>query len=129
MKENNARYKQYILFAEEDLKSARVLLEEELYNQSCFHSQQVVEKCLKSFVKLEQKIVPKTHNLLELLQICIKFNKNFKSLSEGCKFLGKFYLPTRYPDAMVGFPPEGLPTKQDAGKSLEFAEEMFSFLP
>lgn len=54
-KGNKKRYEEFLIFAEEDLKSARVLLKEGIFNQVCFHSQQVVEKSLKSFIKLRKE--------------------------------------------------------------------------
>ena len=40
----------WFLFAEEDLLMAEIALENEIYNQVCFHSQQGVEKILKGFL-------------------------------------------------------------------------------
>ena len=122
------RYKGFLFFAEEDMKSAKVLFKEEIYNQVCFHCQQVSEKSLKAYIKFKRKIVPKVHNLLELLNICIQCNKSFNTFLEECKFLDKFYIPTRYPEAIVGSLPEGLPTKEDAEKAIKYAEEIFSFV-
>ncbi len=128
MKKNEKRYREFLMFAEEDLKSARVLLKEEIFNQVCFHSQQVAEKSLKSFIKFKKRISPKTHSLLELLNICSQYDKRFSALLDICKFLDKFYIPTRYPDAIVGSLPEGLPSKKDAEKALEIAESIYNFV-
>lgn len=127
-KDNEERYEGFLIFAEEDLKSARVLLKEGIFNQVCFHSQQVVEKSLKSFIKSKKRISPKTHSLLELLNICSQYDKKFKTLLNICKFLDKFYVPTRYPDAIVGSLDEELPNKRDAEKALKSAEIVYNFV-
>ncbi len=38
----------WLIFAEEDLKVAEIVLREGLYNQACFHAQQCAEKALKA---------------------------------------------------------------------------------
>ena len=51
MKNNNHNYIKWIRAAEDDLKLAKVILEEEnFYPAICFHSQQSVEKSLKAFL-------------------------------------------------------------------------------
>lgn len=122
------RHRNYLIFADEDLKSAKVLLKERLYNQVCFHCQQCAEKSLKSFIKLREGIVPRIHGISELLGNCAKHNKEFRVLSEECKFMERFYIPTRYPEAMVGTLPEGLPTQKDAEKAVEYAEIILNFI-
>jgi len=41
--------------------------------------------------------------------------------------LDDFYIPTRYPDAIPGAMPEGLPNAEDAREALEVAEETFKY--
>ncbi len=38
----------WLQYASDDLKSAKVLLAEEVYNITCFHAQQAVEKLFKN---------------------------------------------------------------------------------
>jgi HEPN domain-containing protein len=47
---------------------------------------------------------------------------------EKLEFLDKFYVPTRYPDALPGSLPEGLPNKEDAEKAVESAKEVVDFV-
>jgi len=122
------RYKQFIIFAEEDLRSAGILLKEEIFNQVCFHSQQAAEKSLKSFIKFRRRLVPKIHNLSELLKICQEYEPSFRNMEDGCRYLDRFYIPTRYPEAFVGTLPEGLPTKTEAKTALEYAEDICNFI-
>jgi len=46
--------KRWLTFAQEDLKVAELVLEESIYNQVCFHSQQAGEKALKALI--EEKV-------------------------------------------------------------------------
>jgi len=40
------------------------------------------------------------------------------------QLLDRFYLPTRYPDALPGNFPEGLPTRTDAEEALAVARQV-----
>jgi len=83
----NNRYSHFLLFAQEDLKSAEVLFKEEIFNQACFHSQQAAEKSLKAFIKTRKRTAPKIHNLSELLNICLEYELSFKNLTDYCRYL------------------------------------------
>lgn len=121
-------YSVWLKFAEEDMVSAKALLERKIYNQVCFHSQQAVEKMLKAYLKSKKIMPPKIHSLLELLQMCSEEDDTFSWLQEACRYLSRFYLSARYPDALPGNLPNGLPNKDEARKSLEFAEEVEKFM-
>jgi len=89
-------------FAREDLVLAEVALEKGIYNQTCFHAQQGVEKALKGYLRNQKRSLPKTHALSELLAICRKLDNRFSEIEEGCLKLDRYYIPTRYPDALPG---------------------------
>jgi hypothetical protein len=55
-----------LAYAEDDLRMARLGLEEGIYNQVCFHAQQCVEKCLKALLAKEGGLVPRTHKVDDL---------------------------------------------------------------
>lgn len=123
MKDNN-----WFAFAKQDLKTAEVVLKEEIYNQVCFHCQQAAEKLLKGYLFAKNKEVPKTHFLDELLSLCIQIDGDFEKLREYCAKLDDYYIPTRYPDALPGTLPEGLPEEKDALEALSFAKEIAHFI-
>jgi len=118
--------KRWLTFAQEDLKVAELVLEESIYNQVCFHSQQAGEKALKALIEEKVK-VPKEHRLPKLFKICQELGYNLEKFQENLEFLDKFYTFTRYP-FIVGMLPEGYPTKEDALKALGFAKEIYSFV-
>jgi HEPN domain-containing protein len=45
----------WLIFAREDLRIAELAMNEGLYNQVCFHSEQCVEKVLKAWFAKEGK--------------------------------------------------------------------------
>ena len=115
-------------FAREDLILAEAALERAIDNQACFHAQQGVEKALKGFLRSRQRSVPKTHMLRELLAACQRRDKRFVALKEVCLRLDRYYIPTRYPDALPGMAPEGLPTHRDAQEALDLLREALKWV-
>jgi HEPN domain-containing protein len=98
MRNNN-----WLTFAKDDLKAAHILMRERICNLACFHAQQAAEKILKAYLSAKRGKVPS-------------------------KILDQFYVPTRYPDAMVGSLPNGLPTEKHAQEAIRMAEEIFHFV-
>ncbi len=125
---NKPNFSTWVQFAEEDFLSAKTLLNEGIYNQVCFHSQQAAEKILKAFLKSQRIVPPRIHSLIELLEMCKEKHAEFSALQKGCEYLSRFYIPTRYPDALPGSLPDGLPNLEEAGKSLDFAREIMEFV-
>ncbi len=119
----------WLLYAEDDLKSAQILLKEGIYNQVCFHSQQCIEKALKAFLRDKEQRIPKIHELVELLEMCQQFDPSYGVFLDSCKKVDKYYIPTRYPEALPGSLPEGgLPEKRDAEEAIQMSEKIFGFV-
>jgi HEPN domain-containing protein len=117
----NGAIERWLYFAGEDLKMATLALEAEIYNQVCFHSQQCAEKAIKGLLLFQGKTLPRTHLLGDLLTI---LSPNPFTISLDVQLLDRFYLPTRYPDALPGSLPEGLTTHQDAIEALSVARQV-----
>ncbi|MCD6472604.1 HEPN domain-containing protein [Candidatus Aerophobetes bacterium] len=109
----------WIKFSEEDLRMAELALKEKIYNQVCFHSQQCIEKALKGFINSKEQVCPKTHKLADLLSYLSP--SPFDYLTDIIIPLDRFYIPTRYPDALPGTLPEGLPVEKDVKEAIEVA--------
>ena len=119
----------WLKYAEDDLKSAKVLNKEELYAQVCFHAQQCAEKSLKAYLTKEDQRIPKIHILRDIIDLCKKIDcRIFNQFDDDVLTLDRYYIPTRYPDAVLGSLPEGLPEKVDATEAIEIAERMFGFV-
>jgi len=75
---------------------------------------------------LKGEIYPKSHKLADLLS---KIQDSpFDPLKDEILSLDRFYIPTRYPDALPGTLPEGLPSKEDAGEALNTAKAIFKLI-
>jgi HEPN domain-containing protein len=115
-------------FAEEDRKMADLAFQNAIYNQTCFHCQQEVEKLLKGYLLARTGKYPKSHHLLELLEHCKSVDPQFTELFDECLYLTKYYIPIRYPNAVVGTLPNGLPGKDEAEKTLAIFSQILKFL-
>lgn len=56
-------------FARQDLRIAELAMNEGLYNQVCFHSEQCVEKVLKAWLAEKGKKIPRSHSMADLLTL------------------------------------------------------------
>jgi HEPN domain-containing protein len=110
----------WLYFARDDLEAAKALLQGALYNQACFHAQQCAEKALKALIAERDKSPPRTHAITDLLGVVPP--DVFESLQEQLTSLDVYYIPTRYPDALPGSLPDGLPGREDAVEAVRLAE-------
>jgi HEPN domain-containing protein len=109
----------WLAFAREDLRIAELALQETIFNQTCFHAQQCVEKCLKALIAAAGELLPRTHLLSDLLgHLPLASRSSLAPLEEQVLSLDQFYIPTRYPDALPGSLPQGLPQREHAQVAL-----------
>ena len=115
---------QWLKYAEENLQSAKVLLDSKLYNPCLQNAQQAVEKMLKA-VLVERAIkFKKTHSIGELTRLLTK-NKIIVDLAiEDRELLDSIYLPSKYPLGSVL--PNFEPDKNVCRRSIEIAEKLES---
>ena len=109
----------WLYFAREDIRVAELTFKHQIYNQTCFHAQQCCEKALKAWLIHQGIDPPKKHQLALLLSLSPV--EIFDELRKGIVSLDRFYIPVRYPDAIIGSLPEGLPGKLDAQEAIETA--------
>jgi HEPN domain-containing protein/predicted nucleotidyltransferase len=116
----------WLTFATDDIRMARLAWREEIWSQVCFHAQQCVEKCLKGLLARAGQLLPRTHAVADLWDVQTPDTRMVLSdLEAGLRELDRFYIPTRYPDALPGILPEGLPRREEAEEALAIAEECF----
>lgn len=116
----------WLRFAREDLRMAELALEEDIFNQVCFHSQQSAEKSIKGLLRHQEKIPPRTHLMSDLLQL---LDPNpFDAIRVEVLLLDRFYIPTRYPDALPGTLAEGIPDKEDAEGAIMMARRLIEIV-
>ena len=112
-------------FAQSDLKAARVLFVEGIWNQVCFHSQQCAEKLLKGSLPPEKR--PRSHKIADLIRLA-ELPDLDEQLLQDLLLLDRFYIPSRYPDALPGSLEDGMPSGSDARESLATAKALAKFL-
>ncbi|MBU0630697.1 MAG: HEPN domain-containing protein [Candidatus Margulisbacteria bacterium] len=86
--------------AEEDLGFAsKTLADPDItyYAQICFHFQQAAEKYLKAYIVAFNLEFKKTHDLPELLRLCVEKEPELEALANECELLTDYYIETRYP--------------------------------
>lgn len=90
------------------------------YDAVCFHAQQAVEKYLKTFLQQCGKDFPKTHNLIELLELCLPLDSMFETQRDLLVRLDRYAVRYRYPGESAD--------KTDARSALEAAKIARSFV-
>lgn len=118
----------FLRAAKSDLNSARILLESGEYSNSLYHSQQAIEKILKTMLALKGRFIFKHEVIAEFCSafkntvsrdfIALLQNKGFKLEQEGSSF--------RYPDfsgTVIFDPTEGF-SKADANEGYRAAKEI-----
>lgn len=123
MKEVN----QWLKFSMDDLDSAEIMFKAGKYNMVCFFAHQATEKAIKAFLVSQKHNPPRTHNLVDLVNLSAKYNKSFEDLLPKVRILNQFYIPTRYPTALPGTMALGMPDVKTAEKAMAFANEIFSY--
>lgn len=114
----------WVFFADSDMKLAQKALEESIYHLVCFHAQQAAEKLLKAMLVARGELPPKTHALRELYLRVVKHVPEVEEHFPAFKRFDRYYIPTRYPDALPGSLPEGLPDEDDAKQAIADAEAL-----
>lgn len=108
--------------AEDDLETARILFEQEIYYACVFYCQQAAEKALKALYIFQKKKNTPSHNLISISR---ELNAPEKIVS-ACKKLNPHYIQTRYPDAANAIPKDAY-DDEIAEELLQKAKEVFEW--
>ena len=122
----NEQAERWLAFAREDLRMAELAMAEAIWNQTCFHAQQCVEKILKSWLADCGETPPRTHKLADL--IVLLGDVRLAGFADEVQALDRFYIPTRYPDALPGALPEGLPGEEEARETLVLVRRVMALV-
>ena len=114
----------WLTFAREDLRVAELAVAEDLWNQTCFHAQQCIEKILKAWLADRGETPPRTHKLVDLVMLVGE--SLLAGLADEVRTLDRFYIAIRYPDALPGMLAEGLPGADDAREALVLARQVMA---
>ena len=107
----------------DELNMAEYLLAGRYFRGSCFHSQQSIEKSIKTRLIKEGWELERTQNIERLISIGEKYNIKVPLSDEEIVFIDNIY-KGRYP-AESGLLPFGEPSKLDAQKAVDLAKRIF----
>ncbi len=115
-------YKVWIKYALNDLKLAKVSKDYGIYEYAAYHVQQSIEKMLKAFLIYCNKDVPRTHNLIMLLNLCEKIDKDFSELHKfSLNKISLYAIDAKYPSD-IDF------SEEEVVKAIEIAEKVKEFV-
>ena len=121
---SNEILQQWLNKGNDDLRSAEYLstmrhpTPDEVICNLC---QQSAEKYLKGFLFLNDIEPPKTHDLVELLEMCVKYDELFSTLSPKIQILTTYAVLPRYPNEL------GI-TGEDMKTAIRYAKDVQEFV-
>ena len=124
---NRHQAERRLLTAEEDLRTAELLLEAGMYAPACFYTQQSGEKALKSLWYLVD-MDPWGHSVQRLVTDFPRQAEvpDLETWVELGALLDKFYIPTRYPNGLPDLTPGQVYRQADARRGIEAARLLFA---
>ena len=114
--------KKWIEYADENLKSAKVLLDNELFNACLQNAQQAVEKMLKAVLVEFSIKFKKTHSTNELVMMLAEKRLDINLAEEERELLDSIYLPSKYP--LGSILPDFEPDEQTCENCIGIAERV-----
>ena len=81
-----------------------------------------MEKILKGFLVFNKKEFPKIHDLIHLLNLCKKIDKNFNTLESKVSFLNRYYIESRYPPEITVY------SKAECKEAIECIKKITQFV-
>jgi HEPN domain-containing protein len=95
---------EWFQYSQNDLISAHHLFNDLHPKQSeiaCYLSQQCAEKALKGYLFFKGTEPPRTHNLIELCQMCMDHDSTFFFFFDACADLTPYGVAVRYPNELA----------------------------
>lgn len=112
----------WLAYSRENLASAKVLLESNLFNPCLHNVQQCLEKALKSILVEKALGLIRTHSIMELKNTLNNYNIEIDISDEECDFLDSLYLPSKYPISSIL--PNYEPNHELCSKSISIAKRV-----
>ena len=117
-----AVYEDWLLKAQRDLDTAKVLLENAFHDTAIYHTQQCAEKALKGYCVYRLQPLIKTHDLEKILNICISLDSSFQQLDILATSLNGLDVRFRYLD--VEFEPDA----HEVADAISWSEQILVFV-
>ncbi len=98
--------KDWLRFAQYDLEMACRALDPSypIVPAALYHSQQCAEKALKAFLVLKKITPPRTHDIVGLLDLCVKQDPEFLKIMDATVDLTSLVTDGRYPSDAFSMP-------------------------
>jgi len=128
MKNRVAEAKRWLSQAIQDLDDAKFNQSGKRYNVACFLAQQSVEKALKAYLFMKGAEEVWGHSTAELCKDAKSFDPDFSAIESNASSLDKYYIPTRYPNALPGGIPSQAFDEEDAKRAISLAEKIINFI-
>ena len=114
----------WLMKARQDMDASAWLLEspQALYGIVGFHCQQAAEKSLKAYLTWQEQVYEKTHSLVALVGMCLRFSSDFDALRTAATTLTPFAVTTRYPGDMPDI------SIQEAREAFDLARQVWDFV-
>ena len=112
----------WLAYSRENLASAKVLLESNLFNPCLHNVQQCIEKALKSILVEKALGLKRTHSIMELKNTLNNYDIEIDLSDEECDFMDSLYLPSKYPISSVL--PNYEPNHELCSKSISIAKRV-----
>jgi len=114
-------HEMWIKLAQEDLGAAKSLVKDGFHSSAMFHCQQSAEKALKGYLVSKKQPIKKTHNLVTLIELCMKIDTDFQYVLEQAGRLNPFSTRFRYPTEWE------IPEESEALESISKAKDILKF--
>jgi HEPN domain-containing protein len=118
----NNHVKEWLRQSDEELRTARYLLDGNFYRSACYHAEQSIEKFLKAHLIAKGWDLEKTHSIRRLLAIAEDNRLLFDIEEADIVFIDSIYRG-RYPGE-AGLLPHGEPDSEDAERAIKIVSHL-----
>jgi len=120
------RWKDWYDQGKRDMEKAKMDLEHQFYEWTCFTSQQASEKVIKALA-LKNGLNLWGHSLNEMLKILSSSTELPADIIEKGKLLDLYYIPPRYPNGFPAGKPADYFTNKQAKEAIDAADSIIRF--
>jgi len=122
--EKNIEVHNWLIKSQHDLGSARRLMEgdEPYLDTAVYHCQQAAEKALKAFMTYHDILFERTHDLTELLELCVAKEPRFAEWRQIAGELTPYAVLFRYPGDVLE------PSRSEVESALGDAQGIVDFV-
>lgn len=124
MDANRQEAERWLVQAQHDLRAAELNRRESFAEIACFLAQQAAEKALKAFLYAQGERLVVGHAVHLLVRQCAQYDQAFGALSDACRSLDQYYIPTRYPNSLPGGIPHEVYSDAQGREAVNLARQV-----